>query len=353
MNPRFNVVRWYVRQLQRIFAEMAPESEKKRSWNDNNDEGDDNDNPGMGKVKMSSERTRATSPYPIDTCKNQPSWSCSVQSVVMIPQEIEAFGIEIPRTNPPKDRIPALQRNAAVTKDLTRLIPKPIIVVVHIEGQPARALIDTGSLADFMSLNFAEQLNVPKVKLKKPLTIQLAVQGSRSKVNYGVTARIQYQGTDYQQYFDVINLQHYDLILGTPFLFQHRIMIGFNSPRVVLGSSEPLAIEGTQVSTLESRVTEIYNEQVDKAREYLLKMAKPLCTSTGETELPPLHEINHTIPLIDENKIYTWRPSRCPEALRPAWIEKKNAYLRSGRWKMTTAQNTCPMLLIPKVGNPT
>ena len=236
---------------------------------------------------------------------------------------------------------------------MTRLIPKPIIVVIHIEGQPARALIDTGSLADFMSLNFAEQLNVPKVKLKKPLTIQLAVQGSRSKVNYGVTARIQYQGTDYQRYFDVINLQHYDLILGTPFLFQHRIMIGFNSPRVVLGSSEPLPIEGTQVSTLESRVTEIYNEQVDKAREYLLKMAKPLCTSTGETELPLLRETNHTIPLIDENKIYTWRPSRCPEALRPAWIEKKNAYLRSGRWKMTTARNTCPMLLIPKVGNPT
>ena len=88
---------------------MAPESEKKRSWNDDNDEGDDNDNPGMGKVRMSSERTRATSPYPIDTCKNQPSRSCSVQSVVMIPQEIEAFGIEIPRTNPPKDRIPALQ----------------------------------------------------------------------------------------------------------------------------------------------------------------------------------------------------------------------------------------------------
>ena len=82
-------------------------------------------------------------------------------------------------------------------------------------------------------------------------------------------------------------------------------------------------------------------------------MAKPLCTSTGETELPLLRETNHTIPLIDENKIYTWRSSQCPEALRPAWIEKKNAYLRSGRWKMTTARNTCPMLLIPKVGNPT
>jgi len=65
----------------------------------------------------------------------------------------------------------------------------------------------------------------------------------------------------------------------------------------------------TQVSTLESQATEIYSEQIDKAQEYLLKMAKPLCTLAGATKLPPLHEINHTIPLVDENKVYTWRPS--------------------------------------------
>ena len=38
--------------------------------------------------------------------------------------------------------------------------------------------------------------------------------------------------------------------------------------------------------------------------------------------------------------------------MRGLWNEKKNAYLKSGRWKITTAQNTCPMLLIPKAGTP-
>jgi len=350
MTPNFNVVQWYAQQLKRIFVEMVPEFEQRKFQDDDSD---DDNNSNNGQISTVMRQPRVGSPYPTDTCNNQPSRSCSVQSMIMGPQEIEVFGIEIPRVVPPKDCISALQQNAAMTKDFTQLIPKPIIVVVHIEGQPARALIDTGSLADFMSLNLAEQLKVPKKQLKKPLTIQLVVQGSRSKVNYGVNAQIQYQGTDYKRYFDVINLQHYDLILGTPFLFQHKIMIGFNSPRVVLGSTDPLPIEGTQVSTLESRATEIYSEQIDRAREYLLKMAKPLCTPAGATILPPLREINHTIPLVDENKVYTWRPSRCPEALRPAWIEKKNVYLRSGRWKMTTTRNTCPMLLIPKVGSPT
>ena len=80
--------------------------------------------------------------------------------------------------------------------------------------------------------------------------------------------------------------------------------------------------------------------------------AKPLCSQSGAMALPPFQAINHSIPLIDESKIYPWRPSHCPEALRPLWIEKKNTYLKSGRWEMTAAWNTCPMLLLPKPGSP-
>jgi len=184
------------------------------------------------------------------------------------------------------------------------------------------------------------------------LTIQLAVQGSRSKVNFGTKVWFQYQGTDYDRYFDVINLQSYDLILGTPFLFQHQVLVGLNSPRVILGSKTPLAMKGPQVSVLESRATDIYEENLGRVREQLMAEAKPLCSQSGATALPPFRAINHSIPLIDESKIYPWRASRCPEALRPLWVEKKNTYLRTGRWEMTAARNTCPMLLLPKPGSP-
>ena len=79
------------------------------------------------------------------------------------------------------DTYPALQRNSAVAKDFKRVIPKPVVVVVQINGHPARALIDSGSLADFMSTTLAEQLDVPRIELTKLLTVQLAAQGSRSK----------------------------------------------------------------------------------------------------------------------------------------------------------------------------
>ena len=71
-----------------------------------------------------------------------------------------------------------------------------------------------------------------------------------------------------------------------------------------------------------------------------MEEAQPLCSQAGATALPPFRAINHSIPLIDETKIYPWRPSRCPEALRPLWVEKKNTYLNSGRWEMSAARNT-------------
>jgi hypothetical protein len=56
------------------------------------------------------------------------------------------------------------------------------------------------------------------------------------------------------------------------------------------------------------------NQKLERAQEELRRYADPLCKEILETGLPPLRDINHMIPLIDEKKTYTWRPSRCPEA---------------------------------------
>jgi len=261
--------------------------------------------------------------------------------------------VELYHTRVVQSRFSTIQRNVAMTRDFKQTIPKPIVVVAHVNGQPARALIDTGSLADFISLTLVEQLKLERVMLEKLLTIQLAVQGSRSKVNFGVKVCFQYQGMDYTRYFDVINLQNYDMILGTPFLYQHCVMVGLNSPRVVLGSKEPLEMRGTQVSVLESRAMEVYEDSLEQVHRHLRQLAQPLCLQAGATALPPLCALNHSIPLIDEDKIYPWRPLKCPEVLRSLWIAKKNSYLKSGCWELTTARNTCPMLLITKPGIPT
>lgn len=247
----------------------------------------------------------------------------------------------------------SLQRNASTPRDFRRSIPEPLVVIVNINNQPARALLDSGSLSDFISAKLVHQLRLKTFELAKPLPLQLAVQGSRAKINLGCKAPISYQSVKEQRYFDVINLLNYDLILGTPFLFQHRVTMGLNPSTVVIGSSEALPIKGKQVRVIESQVAEILEDKLEQARLLLKDYAAPICREASDAPLPPLRAINHSIPLKDPSKVYSWRPSKCPDAHRTSWCEKRDAYLKSGRWKMTSARNTSPMMLLTKPGTGT
>ena len=77
-------------------------------------------------------------------------------------------------------------------KDSIHKVPRPVVVTVKIDGHPACTLLDSGSLEDFLSSMLADQLNVKHVKLNTPLALQLAVQGSQSKINSGAKVKFEY-----------------------------------------------------------------------------------------------------------------------------------------------------------------
>ena len=81
-----------------------------------------------------------------------------------------------------------------------------------------------------MSTTLADQLKLIKEKLEVPLGLQLAVQGSRSKINARTKAKLQYQDIEEERDFDIVNLSYYDIILGTPWLFQHSASRGLITP---------------------------------------------------------------------------------------------------------------------------
>lgn len=273
-------------------------------------------------------------------------------AVQVAPNDQNGVALMVTQTVLQADRYKELERNSAKRKDLARHVPEPVTIVAQIEGRPVRALLDSGSLGDFMSSSLADQLQVRKMELTRPLNIQLAVQGSKTKANYGAKVLFEYQKVRSNRYFDIINLQNYDLILGTPFMHQHRVAVGLNPPRVIIGSNEPLPIQGKGVKILESQAMSTYQDNLDRARQAVRAYAEPICRKAMDSALPPLRKINHRIPIIDPAKRYKWRPSRCPEPLRLQWIEKRNSYVQSGRWMPSTSFNTVPMLCIPKPGKP-
>ena len=78
---------------------------------------------------------------------------------------VELGGVQVDRA-----KYPALQRNAAQVKGNHRILPKPIVVKVNVNGRPARALLDSGSLGDFLSSTLADQLSIKREQLTTPLS---------------------------------------------------------------------------------------------------------------------------------------------------------------------------------------
>ncbi|KIK04948.1 hypothetical protein K443DRAFT_4142 [Laccaria amethystina LaAM-08-1] len=247
---------------------------------------------------------------------------------------------------------PSIQRNSVARRNPTCVIPKPIVIVVKIDGHPARALVDSGSLGDFMSSALAEQLHIEKDEFAAPVMVQLAVQGSCSKSNNNAKVQFEYQLINEKRSFDVINLSNYDLILGTPWLYQHQVSIGLYPVHVVIGSNDSLPMKGNGVTKLSSGAMSVVQENLQHACEDFIEYATPLCIDETTAPLLPLRKINHRIPIIDQNKSYKYCPSCCPDVLKPLWNEKRDAYLKNGRWRPTTSFNTTPMLFLRKPGKP-
>ena len=67
-------------------------------------------------------------------------------------------------------------------------------------------------------------------KLEQPIALQLACIGSKSKVNYGACSTILFGNQRIEETFDIVNIDYYDVILGTPFMRRLGITLDFTSP---------------------------------------------------------------------------------------------------------------------------
>ncbi|KAG6876585.1 hypothetical protein C0993_002046 [Termitomyces sp. T159_Od127] len=337
-NQLFNITRWYERQLEKKLCHLKTEAF-----------GDDEDSFGPGDLFVGNHGDEVQEDSSLDLQQVIGAMkSLRIETMPTTLQVLELNGQQVEAGT-----YPALLRNNVRRKESSRKVLKPLVIVVKLAGHPVRALVDSGSLGDFVSTTIVEQLKLKKQELPQAIPVLLAVQGSRSKVNYGVMAELEYQNIKGSRYFDVMNLHGYDMILGTPWIYQHQVAIGLNPPRVIIGSRDPAPmIEGVGVTRLSSRAMEQVDQNIEQVREELREYARPICKPAGDTPLPPLRAINHEIPLIEENKIYPWRPSRCPEALRPQWDEKRAAYIHSGRWEVTAHGNAVPMMFLRKPGKP-
>ena len=91
----------------------------------------------------------------------------------------------------------------------------------------AHCLLDSGSKGVLLSPEFTQAMGIKTFALEKPIALQLACMGSRSMINYGTHATINIGHKVVEEYINIANVEHYDAILGTPFLRKMGIILDF------------------------------------------------------------------------------------------------------------------------------
>ena len=152
----------------------------------------------------------------------------------------------------------ALSANAASTLALRPLVPADsracVIVETLINGHKALTMLDTGSTSNFVSLAFATVHRIHTFPLEQQLTLQLGCIGSRSRITHGAHAQMWIGAFDAQLYFDVANIDHYNCILGIPFLRQNATIVDFGRQVLHIGRGDVPMIQASETMAAHARV---------------------------------------------------------------------------------------------------
>ncbi|KAE8245561.1 hypothetical protein A4X06_0g5596 [Tilletia controversa] len=271
---------------------------------------------------------------------------------------------------------------------------------VSINGHKAKALFDSGSTADLISASFVDAHKISNFKLKEPSPLQLAITGSRGKINRACIVELTHGSCKQQKrYFDILNIDRYDAILGTSYQKDFGVMLDIATNEIVykrdpgqkisaavsaaknapenpstlsafgIASSKldkilkkprsPVIVKVTETFTEESLpvdsssitplafTAELEDHITRRLRETWMETTKDLWGPRPLT-LPPFREINHSIPLIKEDYKPFCRPAKCPEQYREAYLEKINTYTSAGWWQRASVPAAMPMMVIPK-----
>jgi hypothetical protein len=117
--------------------------------------------------------------------------------------------------------------------------------LIKVNGLQAYTLLDSGSTTVSVTHDFARVAKLDVMQLENPVPLQLGTVGSRSMINFGTKTRLELGPVlEHDAYLDVVNIDRYDMIVGTPFMRKHGLVLNF--------ADDTLNINGKVIETLTS-----------------------------------------------------------------------------------------------------
>lgn len=144
---------------------------------------------------------------------------------------------------------------------------QPMTVLMNIGGHQAFVLLDSGCTIEALSPAHV-QLTGGKIRqLNDQHSLQLGTVGSRAKFNYGTTMKTAYADICEDVYYDIINIDRYDAIVGTRFMRKHGIQLDFQKGQVLIrGKPAPTLSMGEDSAEFTRRSSMKREAQAEKFR---------------------------------------------------------------------------------------
>ncbi|KAF8230692.1 hypothetical protein L208DRAFT_1221824, partial [Tricholoma matsutake] len=219
---------------------------------------------------------------------------------------------------------------------------------MKIHGLEANVLLDFGCTSDSVSPEFTVSMNLKVHKLEEPVPLQLGMVGSRLKINFGLFAEFKLGNLSGNHYFDVINIDRYDAIMQ-----KHGIVLDFEQDKlriqiriqVVSDDWDEYIEEFTQDRYPKDE--DLGKKDIPQLWEEWIEAGKDILQGVLE-QPPPMREINHQIPLVDDHKKYHYHLPKCPDSMQQPLADKIERYCRAGWWRPARMEQAAPMLVVPK-----
>jgi hypothetical protein len=120
-----------------------------------------------------------------------------------------------------------------------------MVALVKVNGLEAYALLDSGSMTISVTHDFACITNLKVMQLDNPILLQLGTVGSRSMINFGTRTCLELGPIQEDDaYLDVVNIDRYDMIISTPFMYRNGLILDFGT--------DVLMAQGKHIPTLTS-----------------------------------------------------------------------------------------------------
>jgi hypothetical protein len=160
------------------------------------------------------------------------------EAEVLISSMRSGIGITLPKTKMTMIAQPVkLHKSSKLLKCPVRMKKetRAFITMVKVNTQEAVVLLDLGCMMDTLSPELVRVTGIKVYELTGQVPVQLGTRGSQLKISYSIKTAIKYGLIDMDHYFDVVNINRYDVILGMVFMRRHGIALDFGMNQVWKG----------------------------------------------------------------------------------------------------------------------